>query len=144
MFNFFKRKNKVKNKLNPFPIVTRVWCFDDLNHDCMGSGFWDGEFTNNPEVIEKIYHHLKTAYSIRFYITNECIEYTAETQTRGQVSGACHRRGYWFFDFGVRKSGHRWTIYNEDRTNPIIKEFYDWWGNLVKPYEEEFDKDYNL
>ena len=144
MFNFLKRKNKNKIKLNPLPIVTRVWCFDDLNHSHVGFCSWDGEYTNDPNVIEKIYHHLKTAYSIRLYITKACIEYTAETRERGQVSGACHRGGYYFFDFGIRKSGHRWSIYDEDRTNHIVKEFYEWWGNLVRPYEEAFDKDYNL
>lgn len=134
----------LKRKINLFPHVTRVWSYDDLNHTTVGFSFWDGEYTSDPNIIEKIYHHLKTAYSIRLYITNEYIEYTAETKTRGQVSGACRRNNYWFFEFGIRKSGHRWTIYNEDRTNSIVKEFYEWRGNLVKPYEETFDKDFNL
>lgn len=41
-------------------------------------------------------------------------------------------------------SGHRFDIYGEDRDNPTIKAFYEWWEKLVKPYEKEFDKDFNL
>ena len=78
---------------------------------------------------------------------NNCIdiEYSAMTKKHGFVCGGCHRMGpYSFFEFGLSRSGHRWDIYGEDREDPTIKAFYEWWGNLVKPYEEEFDNDYNL
>jgi len=125
--------------------VVRVWNFNDLNHTTVGFSRWCSEQVNSPEVIGKIHDHLRNAMEIRLYVTKAYIEYTAITRTRGQVSGVCHRMGpYSFFEFGIRKSGHRFDIYGEDRKDPTIKAFFDWWGNLVKEYEVEFDKDFNL
>jgi hypothetical protein len=125
--------------------VVRVWNFDDLDHTTVGFSHWNSEYTKDPEVIGKIHNHLRNALEIRLSVSNAYIEYTAITRTRGQVSGGCHRMGpYDFFEFGIRKSGHRFDIYGEDRNDPTIKAFFDWWGNLVKEYEAEFDKDFNL
>lgn len=125
--------------------VVRVWNFNDLDHTTVGFSRWHSEQVNSPEVIGKIHDHLRNATEIRLYVTKAYIEYTAITRTRGQVSGGCHRMGpYDFFEFGIRKSGHRFDIYGEDRKDPTIKAFFDWWGNLVKEYEAEFDKDFNL
>lgn len=125
-------------------IIVRVYDAESLAMTEAGFVSWDVEYTDNPEVIGKIFEYLRTALVIRLYITKSCIQYVAETVERGQVSGSCHRGYYGFFEFGLRKSGHRFDIYGEDRNNPTIKVFYDWWGNLVRPYEEEFDKDFNL
>lgn len=125
--------------------VVRVYSNDDLDYISVGFSHWHSEYTKNPEIIGKIHDHLRNALEIRLYITNAYIQYTAITRTRGQVSGGCHRMGsYDFFEFGIRKSGHRFDIYGEDRKDPTIKAFFDWWGNLVKEYEAEFDKDFNL
>ena len=125
--------------------VVRVWNTQDLEYSYFGGGsLWHSEYTKDPEVIGKIFDHLRTAKLIRLYVTRGYITYTAETRERGQVSGGCHRIGYNFFEFGIRKSGHRFDIYGEDRKDPTIKAFFDWWGNLVKEYEAEFDKDFNL
>ena len=140
--NSEKKVDKTKPKL--LQKVTRVWSYDQLDHTQVGFTLWNSEITKDPVGIGKIFEHLRTAYSIRLYITKTSIEYTAETKNRGQVSGSCRRGGYYFFEFGIRRSGHRFDFYGEDRTNPIIKEFYEWWGNLVSPYEKEFDNDYNL
>ena len=125
-------------------IVIRVFDIESLKVAETGFSSWNVEYTDNPDVIGKIFEHLKLASVIRLYIDNKYIQYTAETKKRGQISGSCHRLGYDFFEFGVRTSGHRFDIYGEDRKNPTIKAFYDWWEGLVKPYEEEFDKDFNL
>ena len=125
-------------------IVIRVFDTESLKMTKTGFSSWDSEYTDNPDVIEKIFEHLKSASVIRLYIDNKYIQYTAETKKRGQISGSCHRLGYDFFEFGICNSGHRFDIYGEDRKNPTIKAFYNWWGGLVKPYEEEFEKDFNL
>lgn len=125
-------------------IVIRVFDTESLKMSKAGFSSWDSEYTDNPDVIEKIFEHLKSASVIRLYIDNKYIQYTAETKKRDQISGSCHRLGYDFFEFGIRTSGHRFDIYGEDRKNPTIKAFYDWWKGLVKPYEEEFEKDFNL
>lgn len=125
-------------------IVIRVFDTESLKMTKTGFSSWDSEYTDNPDVIEKIFEHLKSASVIRLYIDNKYIQYTAETKKRGQISGSCHRLGYDFFEFGIRTSGHRFDIYGEDRKNSTIKAFYDWWEELVKPYEEEFEKDFNL
>ena len=125
-------------------IVIRVFDTESLKMTKTGFSSWDSEYTDNPDVIEKIFEHLKSAAVIRLYIDNKYIQYTAETKKRGQISGSCHRLEYDFFEFGIRTSGHRFDIYGEDRNNPTIKAFYDWWEGLVKPYEEEFEKDFNL
>lgn len=153
MLNIFKKLfgNKEKDKSNvktlspAFQQVIRVLDFDSLERfeHCHFS-FWNSEYTDNPVVIGKIYEHLRTASVIRLYITKECIEYSAETSKHGFVCGSCHRGQYMFFSFGLSRSGHRFDIYGEDRTDPIIKEFYEWWSNLVRPYEQEFNNDYNL
>ena len=127
--------------------VTRVLDYRSLEIWDHCHGFhWNSEYTKNPAVIEKIFNHLRTAYSIKLYITNTHIEYSAYTIKHGFVCGSCRRGyyGYSFFEFGLTRSGHRWDIYGEDKDNPTIKTFYEWWENLVKPYEEEFDNDYNL
>ena len=125
-------------------IVIRVFDTKSLEISEAGFSSWDSEYTDNPDVIGKIFEHLKSATVIRLYIDNKYIQYTAETKKRGQISGSCHRHGYDFFEFGIRKSGHRFDIYGADRENPTIKSFYDWWEELVKPYEKEYDKDFNL
>lgn len=122
--------------------VVRVYSNDDLDYTSVRFTHWNSEYTKDPEVIGKIHEHLRNALEIRLYITNAYIQYTAITRTRGQVSGGCNRIGYNSFEFGIRKSGHRFDIYGEDRNDPTIKAFFDWWGNLVKEYEVEFDKDY--
>ena len=127
--------------------VSRVLDSDSLDRYryCHGFSMWHSEYTKDPKVIGKIFEHLRTAYSIKLYITNAYIEYSAITKKHGFVCGGCHRMGpYSFFEFGLSRSGHRWDIYGEDREDPTIKAFYEWWGNLVKPYEEEFNNDYNL
>ena len=127
--------------------VSRVLDSDSLDRykHCHGFSMWHSEYTDDPKVIGKIFEHLRTAYSIKLYITNAYIEYSAMTKKHGFVCGGCHRMGpYSFFEFGLSRSGHRWDIYGEDREDPTIKAFYEWWGNLVKPYEEEFNNDYNL
>lgn len=140
-----KRKEVDTTKPKELQRVVRVWNFNDLNHTTAGFSRWHCEQVNSPEVIGKIHDHLRNATEIRLYVTKAYIEYTAITRTRGQVSGGCHRMGpYDFFEFGIRKSGHRFDIYGEDRKDPTIKAFFDWWGNLVKEYEAEFDKDFNL
>ena len=153
MLNIFKKLfgNKEKDKSNIktskpiFQQVIRVLDYESLKkfEHCYFS-FWDSESTNDPVVIGKIYEHLRTASVIRLYITKNYIEYSAETKKHGFVSGGCHRFQYMFFNFGLSRSGHRFDIYGEDRTDPVIKEFYEWWKNLVKPYELEYDNDYNL
>lgn len=153
MLNIFKKLfgNKEKNESSVktskplFQRVIRVLDYESLKRfeHCYFS-FWNSEFTNNPVVIGKIYEHLRTASVIRLYITKHHIEYSAETKKHGFVCGSCNRCGYMFFEFGLSRSGHRFDIYNEDRKDPVIKEFYEWWKNLVKPYEEQFDNDYNL
>lgn len=125
-------------------IVIRVFDIESLKVAETGFSSWDVEYTDNPDVIGKIFEHLRSASVIRLYIDNRFIQYTAETKERGQVSGSCRRLGYDWFEFGIRKSGHRFDIYGEDRDNPTIKAFYEWWEKLVKPYEKEFDKDFNL
>lgn len=125
-------------------IVIRVFDTESLKMTKTGFSSWDSEYTDNPVVIGKILEHLRSASAIRLYIDNTYIQYTAETKKRGQVCGSCKRAGYDFFTFGIRKSGHRFDIYGEDRDNPTVKAFYDWWGKIVKPYEKEFDKDFNL
>jgi len=127
-----------------FQRVIRVLDSNSLNYTFVGFLHWNSESTSNPEIIEKIFEHLRTASVIRLYITNCSIEYTAETKKHGQVSGSCRRGNYGFFEFGLRRSGHRFDIYGEDRNHPTIKAFYEWWKNLVSPYEEEFNKDHNL
>lgn len=148
MFRLFK-KNKVNEIINEIPLpgkqtVLRVLDYSELNIHSAGFSMWNSEYTKDPVIIGKIYEHLKTASQIRLYITKNYIEYSAITKKHGQVNGGCHRWNYDFFEFGLRRSGHRFDIYGEDRTNTIIKEFYEWWENLVKPYEEAYDNDYNL
>lgn len=127
------------------PTVIRVLDFDSLqNYRHCNFSFWKSEIIQDPKLIGKIFEYLRTALVIRLYITKSCIEYSAETSKHGFVCGSCHRNGYMFFEFGLPRSGHRFDIYMEDRQDPTIKAFYAWWGNLVKPYEEEFDKDFNL
>jgi len=139
-------KRKVDTtKPKKLQIVTRVYSSEDLDYIPAGFGHWDTEYVGSPEIIGRIHDHLRNALEIRLYVTKAYIEYTAMTRTRGQVSGGCHRMGpYDFFEFGIRKSGHRFDIYGEDREDPTVKAFFDWWGNLVKKYEAEFDKDFNL
>ena len=144
--NKFKRNVNVTKIPKPiFQRVIRVLDYESLKkfEHCHFS-FWNSESTNNPIVIGKIYGHLRTASVIRLYITRYHIEYSAETKKHGFVCGSCSRHEYMFFEFGLSRSGHRFDIYNEDRTDPVIKEFYKWWKKLVKPYEEQFDNDYNL
>lgn len=124
--------------------VKRVRNREDLKHSLVGFTQWNSESTKNPVIIGKIHEHLRNASEIRLYITKNAIEYTATTRTKGQISGSCSRNSYIFFEFGIRKSGHRFDVYGEDRNDPTIKAFYIWWENLVKPYEEAFDKDFNL
>ena len=95
-------------------IVIRVFDTESLKMSKAGFSSWDSEYTDNPDVIEKIFEHLKSASVIRLYIDNKYIQYTAETKKRGQISGSCHRLGYDFFEFGIRTSGHRFDIYGED------------------------------
>lgn len=153
MQNIFKKLfgNKEKNESNIktskpiFQRVIRVLDYESLKKfEHCNFSFWNSEYTNDPVIIGKIFEHLRTASVIRIYITKNCIEYSAETKKHGFVCGSCHRGEYMFFDFGLSRSGHRFDIYGEDRTDPVIKAFYEWWGNLVKPYEQEFDNDYNL
>lgn len=127
------------------PTVVRVLDFDSLlNWKYCHFSFWNSETIQDPKLIGKIFELLRTASVIRLYITKSCIEYSADTKKHGLVCGSCHRGRYMFFEFGLSRSGHRFDIYGEDRRDPTIKAFYEWWGNLVKPYEEEFNNDYNL
>ena len=151
MWNLFKRKDKtneseIKTSKPLLQRVVRVLDFDSLRNweHCRGFSFWHSEYTKDPVVIGKILEHLRTASLIRLYVSKDYIEYSAETKKHGFVCCGCHRWNYDFFEFGLSRSGHRWDFYGEDRTDPTIKAFYEWWGNLVKPYEEEFDKDFNL
>lgn len=148
---FFKHDEKVEDtpktevkKSSIFQRVKRVYCFGDLNLCHAGFSFWHSEYTSDPKVISKIFEYLRTASEIRLYVTRDFIEYSAMTSKHGQVNGGCHRGQYMFFEFGIRRSGHRFDIYGEDRTDPEIAAFYEWWKNLVHPYEIEFDNDYNL
>ena len=140
-----KKKKKVETIYKCSPTVIRVLDFDSLlRWKYCHFSFWKSETIQDPKLIAKIFEYLRTASVIRLYITKSCIEYSADTEKHGLVCGSCHRGGYMFFEFGLSRSGHRFDIYGEDRRDPIIKAFYGWWGNLVKPYEEEFDNDYNL
>lgn len=149
-WNIFKKKdNKEAEVKTSRPLLQRVIRVLDYNSlqtwdHCHGFSFWHSEYTKDPIVIGKIFEYLRTASVIRLYITREYIEYSAMTKKHGFVCGGCHRWNYDFFEFGLSHSGHRWDIYGEDRTDPTIKAFYEWWKNLVKPYEEQFDNDYNL
>lgn len=152
MWNLFKRKetkseeskHSIVEKITG-PRIIRVTDPHDLKRANGGFAFWNSEYVADPKIIEKIYNHLKTSSVIRLYVTRYYISYVAETKTKGQVSGSCHRGiDYGFFEFGLINSGHRFDIYGEDRKDPIIKEFYDWWESIVKPFEKEFDNDYNL
>lgn len=146
MFSFFKKKKNTTNISKPFfQRVIRVLDYDSLKiFDHCHFSFWESEIIQDPKLIGKIFEYLKTASVIRLYISKNHIEYSAETSKHEFVCGSCERGGYMFFRFGLSRSGHRFDIYEEDRTDPIIKEFYEWWGNLVKPYEQEFDNDMNL
>lgn len=127
------------------PTVIRVLDFDSLlRWKYCNFAFWKSETIKDPKLIGKIFEYLRTASVIRLYITKNCIEYSADTEKHGLVCGSCYRGRYMFFEFGLSRSGHRFDIYGENREDPTIKAFYEWWGNLVKPYEEEFDNDYNL
>lgn len=127
------------------PTVVRVLDFDSLlRWKYCNFAFWNSETIQDPKLIAKIFEYLRTASVIRLYITKACIEYSADTKKHGLVCGSCYRGGYMFFEFGLSRSGHRFDIYGEDRRDPTIKAFYEWWSNLVKPYEDEFDNDYNL
>lgn len=128
------------------PTVVRVLDFDSLlRWKYCNFAFWKSETIQDPKIIGKIFELLRTASVIRLYITKNCIEYSANTKKHGLVCGSCSRGSrYMFFEFGLSRSGHRFDIYGEDRRDPTIKAFYEWWGNLVKPYEDEFDNDYNL
>ena len=143
MFNFFKRKNKENTSITQK--VIRVLDYDSLRkwQHCYFSS-WDSEYTYNPVIIGKIFENLRNASVIRLYITRDFIEYSAETEKHGFVCGSCQRGQYMFFEFGLSRSGHRFDIYGEDRTDPVIKEFYEWWSNLVRPYEKQYDNDFNL
>ena len=149
-WNIFKKKdNKEAEVKTSKPLLQRVIRVLDYNSlqkwdYCYGFSFWHSEYTKDPIVIGKIFEHLRTASVIRLYITREYIEYSAMTKKHGFVCGGCHRWSYGFFEFGLSRSGHRFDIYGEDRTDPTIKAFYEWWKTLVKPYEEQFDNDYNL
>ena len=142
---FFKKDTAVKNSNSWSQIVVRVLDGNSLQRSkhCYFP-FWKSETIKDPKLIGKIFEYLRTASIIRLYITKNYIEYSANTEKHGFVCGGCHRGGYMFFEFGLTRSGHRFDIYGEDRRDPTIKAFYEWWGNLVKPYEEEFDNDYNL
>lgn len=126
-----------------FQRVVRVFDDDSLNRKRAGFTMWDSEYTKDPVIIHKIHEHLRTARTIRLYITDRYISYTAETLRRGQVSGSCQRSPYDFFEFGLRRTGHRYDI-RPNKNDPSTRQFFQWWENLVKPYEEEYDKDYNL
>lgn len=127
------------------PTVIRVLNFDSLlRWKYCNFEFWNSETIQDPKLIGKIFEYLKTASIIRLYITKDWIEYSADTEKHGLVCGSCSRCRYMFFEFGLSRSGHRFDIYGENRQDPTIKAFYEWWGNLVKPYEEEFDNDHNL
>ena len=140
-----KDECNVKKSNSIFQRVIRVLDYDSLKKwKYCHFTFWHSEYTSDPVVIGKIYEHLRTASVIRLYITRDFIEYSAETKKHGFVCGGCHRGQYMFFEFGLCRSGHRFDIYGEDRTDPVIKEFYEWWINLVRPYEQEFNNDYNL
>lgn len=150
LFKFFNKhpKHELTEKPTTSPCkqtVVRVLDFDSLLRwkYCLFS-FWNSETIQDPKLIGKIFELLRTASVIRLYITKSCIEYSADTKKHGLVCGSCHRGRYLFFEFGLSRSGHRFDIYGEDRRDPTIKAFYEWWGNLVKPYEDEFDNDYNL
>lgn len=140
-----KKEPNIKTSKLTVQRVIRVLDYDSLKkfEHCHFTS-WHSEYTNNPVIIGKIFEHLRTASVIRLYITRDFIEYSAETKKHGFVCGSCHRGQYMFFCFGLSRSGHRWDFYGEDRTDPVIKEFYEWWGNLVRPYEQEFNNDYNL
>lgn len=157
MFNFIKNIFKTNNYKDNTVItcntskkwyqhVERVLDYWSLgNHEhCRGFLHWNSEYAKYPDIIGKIFDHLRTAYWIKLYITKSHIEYSAYTKKHGFVCGSCQRGNYDFFEFGLTRSGHRWDIYGEDRSDPTIKAFYEWWGKLVKPYEEEFDNDFNL
>lgn len=136
---------KVEKKLRVFPIVSRHLSFNDMRRGIyLSYGHWDSELIKDPALIGRIYEHLRTATVIRLYITKACIEWSAKTKKHGWVCGSCKRDSYMFFEFGIVNSGHRFDIYGEDRSNPTIKSFYNWWRDLVRPYEQEFDSDYNL
>lgn len=136
---------KVETIYKCSPTVIRVLDFDSLlRWKYCNFAFWKSETIQDPKLIGKIFEYLKTASVIRLYITKNYIEYSADTEKHGLVCGSCHRGRYMFFEFGLSRSGHRFDIYGEDRRDPTIKAFYEWWGNLVKPYEEEFNNDHNL
>lgn len=151
LFKFFNKHLKQElteksTKSYRKPTVVRVLDFDSLLKWKYGHhfSFWKTETIQDPKLIAKIFEYLRTASVIRLYITKNYIEYSADTEKHGLVCGSCHRGMYMFFEFGLSRSGHRFDIYGEDRQDPTIKAFYEWWGNLVKPYEEEFDNDHNL
>ena len=151
LFKFFNKHTKQEltensTKSYHMPTVVRVLDFDSLFDWKYGHhfSFWKTETAQDPKLIAKIFEYLRTASVIRLYITKNYIEYSADTQKHGLVCGSCHRDRYMFFEFGLSRSSHRFDIYDEDRQDPTIKAFYEWWGNLVKPYEEEFDNDHNL
>ena len=149
-WNIFKKKDnkeaEIKTSRPLLQRVIRVLDYDSLQNwdHCHGFSFWHSEYTKDPIVIGKIFDYLRTASVIRLYVTRDYIEYSAMTKKHGFVCGGCHRWNYDFFEFGLSRSGHRWDIYGEDRTDSTIKAFYEWWKTLVKPYEEQFDNDYNL
>ena len=136
---------KVETIYKCSPTVIRVLDFDSLlRWKYCNFAFWKSETIQDPKLIGKIFEYLRTASVIRLYITKGFIEYSADTEKHGLVCGSCHRGRYMFFEFGLSRSGHRFDIYGEDRRDPTIKAFYEWWENLVKPYEEEFNNDHNL
>lgn len=130
----FKREQK----------ITRVNSIKDLHKAPNYISFWNTSQHSDAATIKKIYEHLKTARSIRIYISHRAIEYTADTLKFGIVTGSCHKWTYDFFEFGVYHTGHRYDIYGEDRGNSDVDAFYDWWKSVVYKYEKEFEKDVNL
>lgn len=106
--------------------------------------FWQPELTSDPNIIGRIHETLKNATELRLYITQETIEYSAQTEKHGWVYGSCKRQDYTFFEFGLSRTGRRFDIYGEDRKNKKVRDFFVWWMGIVKPYEDEFEEDFNI
>lgn len=145
--NLFKKKAEdskpIQTKKTKFK---RVFSSDDLDLCCMGSSHWVTEDVKEPELVERIHEHMKSASTILVYLSAYGIEYSCWTKDKGQVNGSSSLDPLRYFQFGIRKAETRYdlSLSREVQEDPRCQAFKEWWRTNLEPLVEEFRNDRNL
>lgn len=154
-FGLFNKTNTILNIDKLKNNVKRVYTFDDLGYRSSG-GHWhvidvdtaydygkcESETSQTYDELDKLYHHMKSAWNYRVFCNQYGVSFTCVTDKFGQIYGH-YQYGYRFFEFGVKRSLIRYDICYAI-ANEVHPEFTQWLKETFGPIENQYHNDLNL